>query len=59
MLRDGQVYNTSRSIREFILLNSGAERCQCACLATSEESILFYDCSKIVKLSVTTLPIII
>jgi hypothetical protein len=28
------VYNICRSIREFILLISGAEPCRCACLAT-------------------------
>jgi LSD1 subclass zinc finger protein len=55
MLRYGQVYNTSHSIREFILLISGASGVQCACLTTSEESILFYDCSKIVKVSLHSL----
>jgi hypothetical protein len=53
MLRDEQVYNTSCSIREFILLISGAERCQCACvrvLATLKESIMFYDCSQSCRL---------
>jgi hypothetical protein len=50
MLRNGHCIIGVVAFANLFCLISGAERCQCACASPAlEESILFYDCSKMVN----------